>query len=85
MPQSSATNLKLKHYRRHSLQHNQKRILSSQAPKDMLGGHRQEIFAERDRKLEASREQRKNRRQRAAWRMKRITSVGRPLWTKCRG
>jgi hypothetical protein len=35
-------------------------------PKDMLAGYRQEIQAERDRKLEAAREQRKNRRQRAA-------------------
>ena len=35
-------------------------------PKDMLAGHQQEIHAERDRKLEAAREQRKNRRQRAA-------------------
>jgi putative transposase len=35
-------------------------------PKDMLAGHQQEIRAERDRKLEAAREQRKNRRQRAA-------------------
>ena len=32
-------------------------------PKDMLAGHQQEIQAERDRKLEATREQRKNRRQ----------------------
>jgi hypothetical protein len=32
----------------------------------MLAGHQQEIQAERDRKLEAAREQRKNRRQRAA-------------------
>jgi hypothetical protein len=32
----------------------------------MLAGHHQEIQAERDRKLEAAREQRKNRRQRAA-------------------
>jgi len=32
-------------------------------PKDMLAGHQQEIQAERDRKLEAAREQRKNRRQ----------------------
>jgi transposase len=31
-----------------------------------LRGHQQEIFAERVRKLEAAREQRKNRRQRAA-------------------
>jgi LPS O-antigen subunit length determinant protein (WzzB/FepE family) len=44
-------------------------------PKDMLAGHQQEIQAERDRKLEAAREQRKNRRQRAARRMKRITSA----------
>jgi hypothetical protein len=43
-------------------------------PKDMLAGHQQEIQAERDRKLEAAREQRKNRRLPAAWRMKRITS-----------
>jgi putative transposase len=35
-------------------------------PKDMLAGHQQEIQDERDRKLEAAREQRKNRRQRAA-------------------
>ena len=35
-------------------------------PKDMLAGHQQEIQAERDRKLEAMRQQRKNRRQRAA-------------------
>jgi hypothetical protein len=34
-------------------------------PKDMLAGNQQEIQAERDRKLEAAREQRKNRRQRA--------------------
>jgi putative transposase len=35
-------------------------------PKDMLAGHRHEIQAERDRKLEAAREQRKNRRQGSA-------------------
>jgi putative transposase len=35
-------------------------------PKDMLAGHQQEIQAERDRKLDAAREQRKNRRHRAA-------------------
>jgi hypothetical protein len=35
-------------------------------PKDILAGHQQEIQAERDRKLDAAREQRKNRRQRAA-------------------
>ncbi len=35
-------------------------------PKDMLAGHQQEAQADRDRKLEAAREQRKNRRQRAA-------------------
>jgi hypothetical protein len=35
-------------------------------PKDMLAGHLQEIQAERDRKLDAAKEQRKNRRQRAA-------------------
>jgi putative transposase len=36
------------------------------APKDMLAGYQHEIQAERDRKLEAAREQRKNRRQRVA-------------------
>jgi hypothetical protein len=36
------------------------------SPKDMLAGHQQGIQADRDRKLEAAREQRKNRRQRAA-------------------
>ena len=35
-------------------------------PKDTLAGHQQEIQAQRDRKLDAAREQRKNRRQRAA-------------------
>ena len=35
-------------------------------PKDMLAGHQQEIQAKRDRKLEAAKEQRKNRRQRVA-------------------
>ena len=35
-------------------------------PKDMLAGRQQEIQAERDRKLDAAKEQRKNRRQRAA-------------------
>jgi putative transposase len=35
-------------------------------PKDMLAGHQQEFQADRDRKLEAAREQRKNRRQQAA-------------------
>ncbi len=34
--------------------------------KDTLAGHQQEIQAERDRKLEAARQERKNRRQRAA-------------------
>jgi hypothetical protein len=43
-------------------------------PKDMLAGHQQEIQADRDRKLEAAREQRKNRRPRAARRIQRITS-----------
>jgi putative transposase len=33
-------------------------------PKDMLAGYQHEIQAERDRKLEAAREQRENRRQR---------------------
>jgi transposase InsO family protein len=36
------------------------------APKDMLAGHQQEIQAERDRKLEAARQQRQIRRQQAA-------------------
>ena len=35
-------------------------------PKDMLAGRQQEIHAERDRKLEAAREQRHIRRQQAA-------------------
>ena len=35
-------------------------------PKDMLAGRQQEIQADRDRKLEAAREHRKNRRQQAA-------------------
>ena len=35
-------------------------------PKDMLAGRQQEIHADRDRKLEAAREHRKNRRQRVA-------------------
>jgi hypothetical protein len=35
-------------------------------PKDMFAGYQHEIQAERDRKLEAAREQRKNRRQRVA-------------------
>jgi len=35
-------------------------------PKGMLAGYQHEIQAERDRKLEAAREQRKNRRQRVA-------------------
>ncbi len=35
-------------------------------PKDMLAGRQQEIHGERDRTLEAAREQRKNRRQRVA-------------------
>jgi putative transposase len=43
-------------------------------PKDILAGHQQDIHAERDRKLEAARDQRKNRRQRAASPIKRITS-----------
>ena len=36
------------------------------APKDRLVEHQQEIQADRDRKLDVAREQRKNRRQRAA-------------------
>jgi putative transposase len=35
-------------------------------PKDILAGRQQEIQADRDRKLEAAREHRKNRAQRAA-------------------
>ena len=34
-------------------------------PKDVLAGRQQEIHAERDRKLEAARQQRQNRRQQA--------------------
>jgi hypothetical protein len=40
-------------------------------PKDVLAGRQQEIHAERDRKLEAARQQRQSRRQQAAWRAKR--------------
>ena len=35
-------------------------------PRDVLAGRQQDIHAERDRKLEAAREQRRSRRQRAA-------------------
>jgi putative transposase len=35
-------------------------------PKDMLAGRQQEIHAERDRKLEAARKMRKDRREQAA-------------------
>jgi putative transposase len=35
-------------------------------PKDMMAGRQQEVHAERDRKLEAAREQRQIRRQQAA-------------------
>ncbi len=35
------------------------------APKDKLEGHEQEIFAERDRKLQQAREERKSQRQQA--------------------
>ena len=35
-------------------------------PKDMLAGRQEDIHAERDRKLEAARRMRKDRRQRAA-------------------
>jgi putative transposase len=40
--------------------------ISYVTPQDMLAEHQQEIQTERDRKLEAAREQRKNRRERAA-------------------
>ena len=40
----------------------------------MLAGRQQEAQANRDWKMEAAREHQQNRRQRAAWRMKRITS-----------
>jgi putative transposase len=40
--------------------------ISYVTPQDMLARHQQEIQTERDRKLEAAREQRKNRRERAA-------------------
>jgi hypothetical protein len=39
-------------------------------PKDMLAGHQQEIQAERDRKLDAARKQRKNR-----WKWRKRSSV----------
>ncbi len=53
------TSLYVEHY-------NNARLNSAITPKDMLAGHQQEIHADRDRKLEAAREQRKNRRRRAA-------------------
>jgi len=40
--------------------------MAQTAPKNMLVEHQQEVQAGRDRKLGATREQRKNRRQRAA-------------------
>ena len=46
-------------------------------PKDMLAGHQQDIQAERDRKLDAAKIQRKNRRLGAAGWMKRIAPVSR--------
>ena len=46
-------------------------------PKDMLAGHQQEIQAERDRKLDAAKEQWKNRGQGAVGWMKRIAPVSR--------
>jgi hypothetical protein len=66
-------------------QYNHVRLSSStdfSAPKDMLPQHQQETQADRNRKLEAAREQRKNRRQRAASRMTRITS-GWPTTRPC--
>jgi hypothetical protein len=57
----------------HSVQPNPGRLgprlnsaISYITPKDMFVGHQQEIQAERDRKLDAALQQRKNRRQRAA-------------------
>lgn len=41
-------------------------------PKDMLAGHQQEIQAERDRKLDAAKEQRKNHRQGATRARRRV-------------
>jgi hypothetical protein len=49
--------------------HNNVRLNSATGyitPKEMLAGQQQEIHAERDRKLEAAREQRRMRRQQAA-------------------
>jgi hypothetical protein len=43
-----------------------RRTIGYVEPKDMLAGHQQEIQAERDRKLDAAKEQRKNRCQGAA-------------------
>ena len=44
-------------------------------PKDVLAGRQQEIHAERDRKLEAARQQRQIHRRQAAWRAKRPASA----------
>jgi putative transposase len=72
-PQASGTPLSLEDARRqvegYVEHYNNVRLNSAIGyitPKDMLAGHQQEIQAERDRKLDAAKEQRKNRRQGAA-------------------
>jgi hypothetical protein len=52
----------LKHYNHFRL----KSAIGYITPKDMLAGRQQEIHAERDRKLEAAREQRQGRRRQPA-------------------
>jgi hypothetical protein len=50
----------------HALNNSGKDITGYITPKDMLAGRQQETHAERDRKLEAARQQRQSRRQQAA-------------------
>ena len=51
-------------------------------PKDVLAGRQQEIHAERDRKLEAARQQRQSHRQQVACStsFSVVESVDKPLW-----
>jgi hypothetical protein len=68
--QSKGASLGVEHYNNVRLNN----AIGYITPNDMLAGYQHEIQAERDRKLEAARKQRKNRRQWVARRMKRITS-----------
>jgi hypothetical protein len=59
--QSKGASLGVEHYNNVCLNN----AIGYITPNDMLAGYQHEIQAERDRKLEAAREQRKNRRQRS--------------------